>query len=234
MNKTLLYTFAAVLILAVAGYFLWPYAFTAVTIEQVEQKALSEAFDPVSYVNGQWSSKIIPTIEEQSKDLKTVLGEMKPGADGKAAKADLAKVVEKYGLITVGEAHAYMVKGEGVVSKVDTSKSIGLMTVALDGYSGPIQVNLYIGPRIPSDETSVRDAVGFISFGDFKEQTEYGKVASEINKRVNSEVLSKLQKDQLEGKRIKFYGALMIRTFNLLTIDLKRVEIVPVKIEIQQ
>jgi predicted lipoprotein len=233
MNKTILYTLGFVVILAVAGFFLWPYAFTVVTIEQVEQKAQSEAFDPISYVDGQWATKIVPTVEEQAKDLKTVLAEMEPGPDGKVPKAELIKIAEKYGLITVGEAHAYMVKGEGVVSKIDTSKSTGLMQVTLDGYDGPILVSLYIGPRIPSDETAVRDAVGFITFGDFKEQTEYGKVASEINKRVNAEVLSKLTKDQLQGKRIKFYGALMIRTFNLINIDLKQVNVVPVKIEIQ-
>ena len=50
------------------------------------------------------------------------------------------------------------------------------MTLQLDGYDGPITVQLYIGPRIPSDETAVRDAVGFINFGDFRDQTEYGKV----------------------------------------------------------
>lgn len=233
MNKTILYTLAAVVVLALVGYFIWPYAFTVVSIEQVEEKARSEAFDPISYVDTQWSTKIIPTIIDQSKDLKMVLAEMEPGADGKAPKNELIKVAEKYGLITVGEAHAYMVKGEGVISKVDTSKSIGLMTVTLDDYAGPIQVNLYIGTRIPSDETSVRDAVGFISFGDFKEQTEYGKVASEINKRVNAEVLSSLAKDQIEGKRVTFYGTMMIRTFNLLTIDLKQVNIVPVKIDIE-
>jgi len=233
MNKTILYTLGFVLLLAVAGFFLWPYAFTVVSIEQEEQAIKSETFDPVSYVDGQWAEKIVPTIQNDGKDLKTVLGEMQPGPDGKAPKSGLVKVVEKYGLITVGEAHAYMVKGEGVVSKVDTSKSIGLITLTLDGYDGPIQVNLYIGPRIPSDETAVRDAVGFITFGDFKEQTEYGKVASEINKRVNAEVLSKLQKDQLEGKRIAFTGAMIIRTFNLVNIDLKQVNIVPVTIEIQ-
>jgi predicted lipoprotein len=79
----------------------------------------------------------------------------------------------------------------------------------------------------------VRDAVGFITFGDFKEQTEYGKVASEINKRINTEVLSKLPKDQLEGKRISFSGAFTVRTFNLITINMQQINIVPVTIEVQ-
>jgi predicted lipoprotein len=104
--------------------------------------------------------------------------------------------------------------------------------VALDGYQGPVKVLIYIGSRIPSDETSVRDAVGFISFGDFKEQTEYGKVASEINKRVLSKVLGGLDKDSLMGKSISFKGAFGIRTFNLLQIDLKEIRIVPVELKL--
>jgi predicted lipoprotein len=80
----------------------------------------------------------------------------------------------------------------------------------------------------------VRDAVGFINFGDFKEQTEYGKVGAEINKRIIAQVLTPLNKDQLQGKTITFYGALTIRTFNLINIDLKKVTIVPIKIEVKE
>ena len=72
--------------------------------------------------------------------------------------------------------------------------------------------------------------MGFISFGDFKEQTEYGKVASEINKRVLSQVLGNLDKNNLMGKTISFMGAYNIRTFNLIQIDLEGIRIVPVRI----
>ncbi len=233
MNKSWIITLIILLALVVGGYFLWPYAFTVVPIQKVEEVKQSEAFDPVSYVDGIWSSQIIPTIQEKAVDLAVVLNEFKPNADGLAAKQDLVQVAQKYGLITVGEAHVYAVKGSGTVTSVDTSKSTGILEVQVDGYTGPIRVRLYIGPRIPSDETSVRDAVGFINFGDFKEQTEYGKVAAEINKRVLNEVLAPLNKDELQGKKIVFYGALTIRTFNLINIDLKQINIVPIQIELQ-
>jgi predicted lipoprotein len=233
MNKSWIITLIILMALVVSGYFLWPYAFTVVPIQQVEEVKQSEAFDPVSYVDGIWSSQIIPTMLEKAVDLAVILNEFKPNADGLAAKQDLVQVAQKYGLITVGEAHVYAVKGSGMVTSVDTSKSTGILEVQLDGYTGPIRVRLYIGPRIPSDETSVRDAVGFINFGDFKEQTEYGKVAAEINKRVLNEVLAPLNKDELQGKKIVFYGALTIRTFNLINIDLKQINIVPIQIELQ-
>ena len=104
------------------------------------------------------------------------------------------------------------------------------MQLAVDGYDGPIQLNVYIGPRLPSSDTSVRDAVG-IDFGDFREQTEYGQVASEINTRVRDEILTPIDFEGLTGTRIAVLGALTIRTFNLLTIDLSEIDVIPIAIE---
>jgi predicted lipoprotein len=206
--------------------------FTVVKIEDAEKAVQSEAFDPVSYVDGIWASKLMPSFDEKAVDLATILNEMKVNPDSTITKDDLTNVTTTNGLITVGESHVYQVKGSGKIVNVNTDTSLGTVEVALDGYQGPVKVLIYIGTRIPSDETSVRDAVGFISFGDFKEQTEYGKVASEINKRVLSKVLNGVDKNSLLGKTISFKGALGIRTFNLLQIDLKEIKIVPVEIKL--
>ena len=78
----------------------------------------------------------------------------------------------------------------------------------------------------------MRDGVGFITFGDFKEQTEFGKVGSEINKRVIGQAYGTIDKDQIAGKTISFVGAMTIRTFNLVNIDLSKVTIVPVSVQV--
>jgi predicted lipoprotein len=231
--RTVLLALAGLAGVLVVGYLLWPHAFTVVPIAQVEQQKQSEAFDPVSYVDGLWASKILPTVQAKAVNLTDVLTAMRPDAQGQAVKAELIKVAQKYGLITVGEAHVYLVKGEGKIISTDTKTSLGVMEIRPVGYPGPIKVLVYLGPRIPSDETSVRDGVGFITFGDFKEQTEYGKVGAEINKRVLAEAIAPLDKENLEGKTVSFTGAMTIRTFNLVNIDLKKVTIVPVKLELK-
>ncbi len=208
------------------------YGFTVVKIEDVEKAAQSEIFDPVAYVDGIWASKLLPAFDKSAIDLSKILSEIKVNPDGVTSKEDLIDITNKYGLITVGEAHVYMVRGSGKIASINTDTSLGTIGVALDGYDGPIEVLIYVGTRIPSDETSVRDAVGFISFGDFKEQTEYGKVSSEINKRVLSEVLHGVDTSSLLGKTITFKGAFNVRTFNLIQIDLKEIKIVPVEIEL--
>lgn len=231
--RKLLIILICIVLFVVASFLLWPYAFTVVPIAQIEEQRASEAFDPVRYVDGIWATQVIPTIEDRAANLADVLGAMRPDAQGIAAKEDLIPVAQQYGLITVGEAHVYLVKGEAEVVSVDMSSSVGVMEIQLAGYPGPIQVLMYTGPRIPSDETSVRDGVGFISFGDFREQTEFGKVGAEINRRVISQAYGSVDdKEQLVGKTITFWGAMTVRTFNLVNIDLNKVTIVPVRVEV--
>jgi predicted lipoprotein len=219
---------ATLLLLILAGR----YGFTVASIEDAENAVQSEAFDPVAYVDGIWESKLLPTLNEKAVELAKILSEMEPDAGGTAPKDELIAIANRYGLITVGEAHIYMVKGSGTIVSVDAETSLGTAEVVLDGYEGPIKALLYIGTRIPSDDTSVRDSVGFITFGDFKEQTEYGKAATEINKRVLATVLGGIDRDNLVGKTISFKGAFTIRTFNLIQIDVSEISIVPVEIEL--
>lgn len=211
-----------------------PFSITIVPIEQVEAMQESEAFDAVAYVDGIWQSQILPTVLENAVDLQTILSAIQVDDKGIAQKGQLTEVATEYGSITVGEAHVYLVKGRGTVTAVDTESRAGSMTLALDDYSGPVAVKLYLGPRIPSDVTAVRDAVGFIQFGDFREQTEYGKVAKEINTRVAAEVLEPLDKQNLVGKQLEFYGATSIRTFNLVNVDLSEIVAVPVQISVME
>lgn len=228
-TSTIFIALSTLLFLFLAGR----YGFTVVRIEDAEQTVQDEAFDPVAYVEGIWESKMLPAFQEDSRELSQILSEMEPDANGTIPKDELISISEEYGLITVGEAHVYIVKGVGEIVDVDAETSLGTVEVALEGYDGPVKALLYIGTRIPSDETSVRDAVGFITFGDFKEQTEYGKVASEINKHIISTTLEGIDKDNLMGKSISFKGAFNIRTFNLLQIDVNEIYIVPVEISLE-
>jgi predicted lipoprotein len=225
---TIILALVVLILLVLAGR----YGFTVVRIEDVEQTVQDEAFDPVAYVDGIWESRVLPTFNEEAVELSEVLNLMEPDANGKAAKENLIDVANQYGLITVGEALVYMVEGSGRIVNVNAETSLGTAEVEIDDYDGPIRAQLYIGSRIPSDDSSVRDAVGFITFGDFKEQTEYGKAATEINKRVLSTVLNDIDRDNLVGKPISFKGAFTIRTFNLLEIDVSEIPIVPVEIEL--
>ncbi len=216
------------LIMAIAGC--KPY--TVVTVAEATRIAEGEAFDAESFVEAKWGD-ITSTIIEQGVDLSTILAAIKTDSANMVTKDNLQSVADQYGLTTEGNAQVFMVKGQGTVTDVNTEKSTGYMTLNLDGYDGPITVKFYIGRRIPSDETSVRDAVGFITFGDFREQTEYGKVGRELNKRVIEEALSDLDTENLQGKPVSFYGAFTVRTQNIPgDIDISEIVVTPIQLEV--
>jgi len=220
-----------VLVLVVLGLMV-RFGFTVVTTESAAQAVQQETFDPGKYAEEMWTSTLLPAYDTSAVNLADILTKIEPDATGIVQKETLAPIATEYGLITVGESHVYMIKTSGKIISINTESSNGTIEIQLDDYNGPIKVLMYIGTRIPSDETSVRDAGGFIKFGDFKEQTEYGKVASEINKLVLSKVLGDSDKSTWVGKTITVEGAFSIRTFNLIQIDMTQIRIVPTSIEL--
>ncbi|MFP4302520.1 MAG: DUF2291 domain-containing protein [Spirochaetaceae bacterium] len=208
------------------------HGFTVVSIQLVEDIELAGEYDAETYIEKIWNSSLIPTIEEEAVELATILREFDVDDEGMTSKDTLQPVVDRYGSTTAGQAHVYMVKGEGRVLSVDLESRVGVAELELEDYDGATKVQLFLGPRIPSDESSVRDAVGFINFGDFRDQTEYGRVAAAINNRINREVLEPLDKENLEGKRVAFRGAFSIRTFNLVNIDLSKINVTPTHLQV--
>jgi predicted lipoprotein len=207
------------------------FGFTVVSTE--DEAASRVGFDPVTYVDGIWDD-VRSAITDGAVPLADVLNRMQPDDQGKAAKADLLPIAQELGLVTTGEALVYRVKASGTVTDADVASSRGSIGLQVDGYDGPIKVRVYVGTRIPSDESSVRDAAGFIQFGDFREQTEYGKVASEINKRVVTDLqaggVAGKDAAALVGKPVTVTGAFTLRTFNQPQIDVSTIDLVPVEL----
>ena len=211
---------------------IWLAGCTVITTAEATAIAQGGAFDAETFAATKWPD-VLAAVENNSVELANVLSAIQVNGSGLATKDNLTEVGNAFGLTTVGEAHGFMVKGTGTVTEVDSESRTGTMTIDVDGYDGPIALKLYLGPRIPSTETAVRDAVGFIQFGDFREQTEYGKVGRELNKRVLDDVLGSLDKENLVGQSISFAGVFLIRTFNAPgDIDVSEIVVTPVQVTV--
>jgi predicted lipoprotein len=118
----------------------------------------ASATDAKTYVADAWASKIVPTVHEKAVDITTVAA---------AIAKEPAAAGQQYGhQAGTGSPYAFMVKGSGTVKKVDTSVPTGPMTVEIpQAGAKPLTIAIATGPVIAG--TAVRDAVGFISFGDF-------------------------------------------------------------------
>jgi len=197
-------------------------ACTIVPIAEVEAIKQSESFDPVTYVDGIWEGQVVPTILEKAVDLPTVLT---------AIEADLTAAGATYATVSPSGALNFVVRGQGTVTAVDTASRNGTALIQVAGYSGATEVILQIGPLVRGD--ALRDGVGFINFGDFKDQTEFGQVSKELNRRVTEIVFGDLDLASLAGKQVTFDGVFTIRTTNQTTIDLSEVVITPVVLDVE-
>lgn len=196
---------------------------TIVSIEEVKQQQASEAFDPVRVVDGIWESQVIPAISEKATkaDLPTVLA---------AIEANLNDAGTKYATISQSGGLNFVIHGQGTVQSVNTESRNGTAELQIDGYSGKTKAILQIGPLVRGD--GVRDGTGLIKFGDFKDQTEFGQISKELNRRVSENVLGGIDTATLAGKKVTFDGVFTIRTTNQTNIDLSEVVITPVVLQV--
>jgi predicted lipoprotein len=152
----------------------------------------SGAFDAAQYVDGIWSSKVLPTVEQKAVDAATLLP---------VIKKDPAAAAQKYGIAAsaTGGSPTFLVKGSGKVTKVDTADPTGPVTVSVDGQD----VQIVTGPVIIG--TALRDAAG-INFSDFTNQIDYQNVGTQLNNRVKKDVLAPVKDKIAVGKTLAFDG----------------------------
>lgn len=194
---------------------------TIVSIEELEAAEQSAEFDPVIFVDGVWENQVIPAVLSNAVDAPTVLS---------AIEDDLEAGGETYGLF-VGGSYNFMISGQGEVTAVDTESRNGTMEVKLNDYQGPATLIVQIGPSIRGD--ALRDASGTIEFGQFKDQTEFGKVSRELNKRVAPDIIGDLDAASLVGKTVSFHGVFSISITNQTNIDLSTITVTPVELQVQ-
>ncbi len=170
------------------------------TIRPIESKAqkssaATPAFNADSYVDSIWANKIVPTVTAKAVDLATLLTALDTNAE--AAK-------KQFGLQDGEGPTHFIVKGEGVISRVESASPHRTMTIRLPKYTGKTEVALQLGPVFRG--TSLRDAVGFIRFNEFVNQLQYAEVSTKLNDRVFTAVSKNLDLTSMQGKAVSFCG----------------------------
>lgn len=166
-------------------------------------------FSPEAYGKSEFP-KVQAAIEKRAVDAATL---------AEAIAKDQTAAAKKYGVdATMGPEMA--VKFTGVAGE---GKS-GIYPVKVQGVPDGISIRVQTGPAI--NGTDLRDAIGTIKFGQFKNQIEYQNAGAALNNEMKKEVLSKVDTSKLAGKTISVTGAfLMINPKNWL--------VTPVKLSVQ-
>lgn len=181
-----------------------------VGIDEVQAGA-PVAFDPVAFADTNYDKTIVPFIENNAVDLTTLVTELAGGAD----PADFGQSSGN------GSAYAFPVTFTAVAG----TATAPILPLTVDGMPSDVAVVMQIGPAMSG--TAIRDVTGTITFDQFTNQLEYQNVGTELNNKVKTTVLEKLDAAALAGKTVIVTGA-------ILWGNPKFISVVPISVEVQQ
>ncbi len=182
--------------------------FTIVPISEeksldVGGSASNKGFDKVAYVDKIWDSKVLPTAQQKAIPFDTLYT---------ALQQDQAGASKKYGN-QVGGPYNFLTKLDAKVTAVNTQSLAGTLTATTPASGSDVKITIDIGPVI--NGTSIRDAMGFITFNEFVNQLQFADVADELNTRAYNMSLKSLKfDDAMVGKTVTVTGAFTLDTLN--------------------
>ena len=182
---------------------------TKVVVIGSAEDARQEAFNP-----DRFGEKQFPRIRDM------VIAKAPDAADlATRLKSDKKATVKEFATMA-GAFPVLPVKLTGVMGK----GSSGIFPVTIEGMPKGAKVRVQTGPAI--NGTELRDIVGDIEFGQFKNQIEYQDAGAGINRAMAAAILSDLDRDSLEGKTIEVIGAFKL-------INPKNWLVTPVSLEVK-
>ncbi|HTN19397.1 MAG TPA: DUF2291 domain-containing protein [Pelobium sp.] len=189
-------------------------AYNSVYFKSLSQlKAEDEAknFDATKYAED-YLNKELPALFNKVPDVDTLMSLL---------KAEPKKAFKLYSnAMAIGNVKFFMTKGAGTVNSISDNEII-LLTAGKQRFT--VATEFIFG-------NALRDASGIIKVEDFTNSADLNNVSAEINKLVRQKVLPPFKGKVKLGDKVTFIGAFEL---NQEHINLKNIEIVPVKIAVQ-
>jgi predicted lipoprotein len=162
-----------------------------------EAGSAAAAFDPDKMAAEMWATKVIPYLEQKAGSFAEV---------NALAKTDPAAAGARYGnpKKQANSPWTYAARLEGRIVAANTQSRNGRIDVDIDG-DAKADVRVQIGPAIQG--TAIRDTLDFVNFNDFTNQIDFAQFGKALNAYADKTVLSKLPREQLEGRSVKVLGA---------------------------
>jgi predicted lipoprotein len=155
------------------------------------------AFDPDKMVASIWSTKVVPYFEKKAGPLKEVRELAAKSPDEAGAKSG-------YRAKSEDTPWTLLVRFDGVIVAADTESRASTIGVDATG-QGKADAIVQIGPAMRG--TAIRDALDFVSFGDFTNQIDFARYGKAFNTYVNQTTLEKLPRDSLVARKVSVLGA---------------------------
>ncbi|MFB8267556.1 DUF2291 family protein [Streptomyces sp. NPDC055955] len=180
-------------------------AMAVTTTYRSDSEAASGAkpkFVAAEYGADTYGAKVVPAIKKNAVQITTL---------HKAMAADSEAAGRTYGHRAGTGPYSYAVTLTGTAGAARG----GLMQVSVPGLD-KIRVSVQIGPAV--NGTALRDAPGFITFGQFTNQVDYADAATALNTEMKTKLLKTFDPVAVKGKEVTVTGAMTPLTADLLTI----------------
>jgi predicted lipoprotein len=181
------------------------------SLSQLKAEAEAKNFDATKYAED-YLNKELPALFNKVPDVDTLMNLL---------KAEPKKAFKIYSnAMAIGNVKFFMTKGSGTVNSISDNE-ITLVTTGKQNLT--VATEFIFG-------NALRDASGIIKVEDFTNSADLNNVSAEINKLVRQKVLPPFKSKVKLGDKVTFIGAFEL---NQEHINLKNIEIVPVKIAVQ-
>ena len=165
--------------------------------EEDKAAAAAGGFNPDKMVEEMWATRVLPYLEGKAGTFQEV---------SKLAASDAKAAGEKYGnpKKQANSPWTYVASAKGKIVASNTQSRAATIDVDVDG-DGKADLRAQIGPALRG--TALRDALDFVDFNSFKNQIDFAQFGKSFNTYVNATVLSKLPREQLDGRVATLLGA---------------------------
>lgn len=153
-----------------------------------------EGFDAVSLVDGDWQGKVVPAFDKAAVPFADLAGAAQDGRLDAFGAAHGQRPSDT-------SAYSFVVRGEGVVSKLDLADPAGGVDLRVEGVG---DVRMELGPVLV--DTALRDALPLYPFNAMPDQMAFGAVARQLNLKALGASRPLAQKLTV-GERVSFLGA---------------------------
>jgi predicted lipoprotein len=186
--------------------------FHVVSRAALQAQQEQQDFRAADYVADFWATKLAPALAGAA-DAPAVLA---------ALRDNSAKAPAQFGRTAgIGRSTYYFIRGSGKIVAVD-KKQIGVsLSNATDKADLMLETGLLFG-------NTVRDATGLISGDDFPNSQQFNEVSTELNRRIETDVLPSLRERAKIGDLIEFVGCAEITN---LPGDATPLRLVPLEVK---
>jgi predicted lipoprotein len=177
--------------LLLLGVLFWLFPlFHIVPLEELDRAQQETQFDAAEFSKSFWIERLVPSLN-QATDAAEFFA---------AVRDDPLAAREKFGRkVGVSRTRYVVLRGRGKIIKVDDDE----IAVALDPQNSEADIILQAGLVLGN---TVRDATGLLEAGQFSRSQDFNDISSELNRIVETNVVSELKSKASVGRDIRFVG----------------------------